>query len=443
MTTRYLSSIYTYQATVTGYDAANNIVSLSSPVNLSVGYNGIAGLITSHYSMQGTATSVASAINNGTNLAGLSTDEGGNFIAIFNVPSSTFQAGQRVFRVDNRSVASQPGTATTYSEATFTATSLSLNAQNQDFSPSVDSATHVFTQVSDQSSSQVVTSTISTVSPYDPLAQTFLLPIDNFPNGAFLSSVKLFFAAVPSTNMPIKLSIVNTLNGYPNGQVLDYSTVVLNTNQVVTSTTPHYLDPTTYTEFVFDAPVYVQSGVLYGILLHSSSPDYQVYYAQQNQIAIPSSAKALPSSPIPPNPTKIGTAPYIGSLFESQNSITWTGDQTKDLMFVIDRCVFNIGVQPQIQFTVPQNLPARKVGINDILYSLDANSVTNLFGNYSTANNMAIDALNVTTTDFVPTDTGNFLPICINTTCWICANSSHTNNSRKIWSTNTKQRNVE
>lgn len=397
--TQTLSSIYTYSANITAYDATTQIATLDTPVDISLGYNEVVGQVTSQYNLIGNITTVSQAIQSGTSLSKLSTDEAGNFIGIFNVPSNTFQTGQRVFRVDNRTVTTDPTTATTYAEATFTASGLSTTSQQLNFAPSVDSSSTTFTQVS-QISNQLV-STITTYSPYDPVAQSFIISKDNYPNGIFIKSVKLFFYSKPSTNIPITISIVGTLNGYPNGQVLDYSTVTLNTDQVVTSSSPHYLDPTTYTEFVFESPVYIQSGVLYAVMIKANSPDYQMYYAQQNQLAVPSTAKALPTDANPTNPTKIGTAPYVGALFESQNSITWTADQTKDLMFVIDRCVFNTSVTPQIQFILPKGLPYRKMGMHDIQYALDANNVSNLMGNFGQI--IPSDSYNVTTTQFVPT----------------------------------------
>jgi hypothetical protein len=163
------------------------------------------------------------------------------------------------------------------------------------------------------------------------------------------------------------------------------------------------LDPNAYTEFVFSAPVYIQSGVLYGFLVKSSSVDYNLYYGQQNQLAVPSTAKANFTDANPTNPTKIGAAPYVGALFESQNGITWTADQTKDLMFIIDKCVFSTS-SASVQFTVPKGLPYRKMGHQDILNKLDANSASQLLGNYSL--DRVYDALNLTTTDLTPTGTG-------------------------------------
>ena len=413
MTTQVYSVNYTYQATIASYDAVNKIAYLASgnTVNLSLGTNDFYGPISSQYTINGVATNISQAITTPTSPPSLSTDENGSFVGIFNVPPGVFQTGQRIFRVDNRSIFNDPTTATTYAESTFYASGLQTNSQATNFSPSVDASGQVFIQSNQISGSLVGTNTAaaSTIVPasvqgnIDPLAQTFIISSENYPNGIFINSVKLFFNSKPTTDVPIKLSIIGTLNGYPNGKVLDYSTVLLHPNQVVTSTSPHYLDSATYTEFMFQAPVYISPGVLYAIMLQSSSSDYTVYYAQQNQIAVASTAKANPTDPNPTSPTKIGSAPYVGALFESQNSITWTADQTKDLMFVIDRCIFDISKQPKIPFNVPTRLPYRKLGSNDISHIIDPKSVNNLYNTYSY--NRRIDALNVTTTDFVPTST--------------------------------------
>lgn len=402
--TEYIKETSTDVATVIAYDSINKIVTLDTPINVSLGYNSEVGDVTSQYNFIGsTVTTISQAIQLGNTISKLSTDEAGNFVGIFNVPGGTFQTGTRVFRVDNRTVPTDPTTATTYAEASFTASGLSTTSQRLEFAPSIDSAATAFTQVSQRQNQLIQTSIIQTVTYRDPIAQSFIIEKINFPNGLFLRSVKVFFQSKPATNIPVTLSIVGTLNGYPNGKKLDYSTVVLNADQIVTSQNPHYLDSSTYTEFVFKAPVYIQGDVLYAIMLQSSSADYKVYYAQQNSIAVPSTAKALPTDPNPNNPSKIGQTPYVGALFESQNAITWTADQSKQLMFVIDRCVFNTSVTPTIQFSIPKGLPYRKLGNQDIQYTLDANTVTNLYGNSGTTT--WSDAINLTTTDFIPSST--------------------------------------
>jgi len=409
MSTITKAATYTYTANITAYDPITKLVTLDTPVNLSLGTNSyVGGDISSTYAISGSLTKLDAAVQAGQKLSKPTTDEGGNYVAIFNVPSTTFQTGSRVFRIDNRTVSTDATTATTYAEGTFTASGLSSTSQKLDFSPSVDSAAQNFTQVNQQQYS----STIVTASPWDPVAQTFIISKDNYPNGLFLNSIKLFFQSKPNTNASVSVSIVPTINGYPGGTALSHSSVTLLPSQVQTSDTPQYLDTTAYTKFEFDAPVYVQSGVLYAVIVKSSSPDYTLYLAKQNQIAVASSTSAVPkylsagvlnpAYSTPALPTKIGTAPYVGALFESQNGITWTADQTKDLMFVIDRCIFTTGTA-KIPFVVPNNLPFRKLGTQDILYKLDANSISQVSGNFS--RNAKVDALNVSTTDFSPTGT--------------------------------------
>jgi len=405
--TQFLQENYTYSANVIAYDASTKIATLDKPVNISLGYNTTHGDVTSQYNFVGSSIlTVADAIKKGNSVPALSTDEAGNFVGIFNVPAGVFQTGQRVFRIDNRTVPTDPGTATTFAQATFTASGLSTTSQKLEFVPSIDSAAGTFTQVSQQNN-QLINSTrrtITTITRRDPIAQTFIIDKNNFPGGVFIRSVKLFFFSKPKTNTPVRISIVGTLNGYPNGKKLDYSTAILFPDQVITSKNPHYLDPATYTEFMFDAPVYIEPDVLYAIMIEANDPEYVVYYAQQNQLLSPlSTGKALPTDPNPPVGTKIGQTPYVGGLFESQNAITWQVDQSKQLMFVIDRCIFNTAVTPTIKFSIPKGLARRKLGNQDIQYSIDANNVSNLFGNFGFE--AWADAVNFTTTDFVPAGT--------------------------------------
>ena len=397
----YASRSYTYTANITAYDANTKIATLDAPINVSLGQNNYLGDITSQYNIIGTEQNIALGIANG-GPATLSTDENGNFAGIFNIPAGVFQIGQKIFRVDNRYVYVKPSTATSFAEATFFASGFSDKVTQKEFSSSFDSSTTLFTQTNQQNNQ--IAPTLAAYTPHDPVAQTFEISKDNFPNGAFISSVKLFFASKPTVNVPITVSVIGTLNGSPNGNILDNSVVTLNTADVVTSKNPHYLDSSTYTEFIFPSPVYIKSGTLYAILVEASSPDYNMYIARQNDIALASTSKALPTDPNPTNPSKIGTIPYIGNLFESQNSITWVPIQTADLMFVIDRCVFNtFVVNNSIPFQLAKNALPRKLAGKEIQYKLDSNTAPNFYGSLRVPQKS--HEYNVTTTDFVPTAT--------------------------------------
>jgi len=346
------------------------------------------------------STTLNIAANDVYSIGPMTTDEYGSFYSIFNLPAGTFHTGQRVLQIDNGQNFNA-NSWTTFAQATFYAEGLQTISQEVDFGASPSGAKNTFTQTNQQTTSNIVT----TYSPYDPVAQTFEISTDNYPNGLFLNSIKVFFASKPADNSPITLSIVGTLNGYPNGSTLDHSIVTLTPDQIKVSQTPQYLDPTAYTEFEFSAPVYIQPNTLYAFILKSNSDGYNVWTAASGDIALTSSVKNLPTDPNPSVITKIGSAPYIGALFLSQNSQTWTADQNQDLMFVMDNCVFNTSVQPTVEFVVPNKLPHCTLVDQSLNYFNNANNVPNTVTTISSTNSY-VDAFNVTTTDFVPTATG-------------------------------------
>jgi hypothetical protein len=221
----------------------------------------------------------------------------------------------------------------------------------------------------------------------DPVAQTFIINKESFPQGAFLSSIQLYFRNKPTTEVPVKLMIVPTVNGYPAGNPLDYSQVTLYPIDVKVSENPQYLDSTTYTKFNFSIPVYVRPDTLYAIIIQSNT-SYKLWAAAQNDLPLSSSVKETPTSGPPAALTKIAKSPYVGSFFESQNGITYTPDQTKDLMFVINRCSFTTTANPSLNFVVPEGLPQRNF-IEQTYTKATANT--------------SYDELNVSTTHFVPT----------------------------------------
>ena len=354
-------------------------------------------------------TAITFAVNDIYSIGTFTTNEDGNFFGIFTVPANTFHTGTRVFRMDNR-INNNEGSITTFAEGTFYAQGLQTNKQNIDFASSPAGAKDTFTQVNKRDvvtqSTQATINRTVTYSPYDPVAQTFIIDSLNFPNGAFLSSVKLFFASKPATtdSSPVTLSIVGTLNGYPSGSTLDHSIVTVPAYQIKVSENPQYLDSTSYTEFVFNSPVYIQPSTLYAMIVKSPSNEYNLWTASNGDTALPSSVKNLPTDPYPSSITKISTAPYIGGLFISQNSQTWTADQNQSLMFTIERAKFDITKTPSIRMVVPKKLPKRSLLENDIDYYKNANTMVDTVQTISN-DDILVDAFNLTTTDFTPTST--------------------------------------
>ena len=365
------------------------------------GYNGTTKVLT-------LATAITCSVKDLYSIGSFVTDEQGSFFGVFTIPERTFNNGTRVFRMDNRFNGNE-STITTFAEGTFYASGLQVNKQNIDFGASPSGAKDTFTQTKKRdvvtSETRVTKAQRFWYTKHDPVSQTFIIDKENFANGAYITSVRVFFATKPTSDTaPVTLSIVGTLNGYPNGSTLDNSIVVLPANQIKTSSSPQYLDETTYTEFVFDSPVYIQSDVMYAIILRSQSNEYTLYTAANGDQALPSSVKNLATDPYPSSITKIATAPYVGSLFLSQNSQTWTADQNQSLMFTIERAKFDITKTPSIRMVVPKKMPSRTLIENQIDYYINANTMVNKVGTTSNED-LLVGAFNLTTTDFIPSST--------------------------------------
>jgi hypothetical protein len=397
-----------FTATITAYDGTTKVATLSTPVNISLGNNrpfqGRPALnISSTYSVRGSVFVMTQATSSQV-VPSLSTDEYGNFSGILELPAGTFRTGDRIVRIDNRTTDNDPDSATTFAQGIFTASSLSTRSVSLNFGGTIQAAAagKVFSSVQQQNDVLIQQYNYT----IDPVAQTFNINPETYPNGVFIKSIKVFFKSKPTGTSapPVRLFLTDTLNGYPNGQVIDGSLVAKTSQEIKTSNNPQYLDPNTYTEFEFDYPVYIRSGNLYAFILQTTSPDYVIWIGSQNAIAVASSVKNLPTDPTPTVITKIGGTPYIGSLFESQNGITWTADQTKQVMFVIDNCIFNTAANPSVQFVVPKKVPMRKMVGTDLDYANNANTVINVNDNFY-GQDVVVDAFNITTTDFEPTGT--------------------------------------
>lgn len=275
----------------------------------------------------------------------------GQLFGIYTIPNSTqmsFRTGARRLRFtdtpDNVRANESTGAESTYSAQG------TLNVYERTIL-STKTAEVVTEQLNDRTESISRTSSRITRDTgwYDPLAETFLVDVEG---GVFITDVDLFFSS-KDESVPVKLQIRNTDNGYPGSTILPYSEVLLQPSSV-------NIDPTgqTPTKFTFKAPVYLQSGVEYAVVVLSDSAKYRVWIAQAGEVDINGSGL-------------IATQPYAGVLFKSQNGSTWTADQTQDLKFRINRAVFGVGSTATVDL-INQHVT------NDIfydLYNLDVNKI--------------------------------------------------------------------
>ena len=164
----------------------------------------------------------------------------------------------------------------------------------------------------------------------DPLAQSFYVDPVNYPNGMFITEVDAFFKTKDTDGTPVRMEIRAVRQGYPDEIPLPgASTFVESTNVQI----PSDLNNITAvraapTPFRFDEPVYLQPARSYAVVLLAESLAYNAYVAKTYDFVLGSTEK------------KVNKQPTLGSLFLSQSGITWTADQTKDLMFRLKRAQF-------------------------------------------------------------------------------------------------------
>ena len=163
----------------------------------------------------------------------------------------------------------------------------------------------------------------------DPLAQSFRIDQFEYPNGLFLTKVRLFFAT-KDNSIPVQVQIRTMENGVPTGGPIPNASKFVSAADVNIPSDPNNLQivRVTPTDFEFDEPVYLNAGQEYCFVVMAESNDYNTYCAKTYDFILGSTE------------ARVTGQPTLGSLFLSQNASTWTPDQARDLMFGLYRARF-------------------------------------------------------------------------------------------------------
>jgi len=162
----------------------------------------------------------------------------------------------------------------------------------------------------------------------DPIAQSFYIDPLIYPDGIFVPSISVFFKNKDSF-LPIQMQIRPLTNGLPDSsQVLPGAISILQPEEVTLTNSPDASNTATATTFTFPSPVYLYPGQNYAFVVLTDSYAYDIYISELGQ-------KILGTSRL------VSEQPYLGSMFKSQSAVTYTAIQSQDIMFVINKCVFN------------------------------------------------------------------------------------------------------
>lgn len=276
-------------------------------------------------SITGTWTTIPVAGSSVYSIGRLRTTNAGAIAGVYTIPTSTFRVGEKRFRLIDNNV-NDVGNSSTNGDVTFFSQGTIQSVEDTIISATVPSIQRG--AVRDERVVTAVTSVQDRVIGWnDPLAQSFLIDPITFPQGLFVDRLRFCFKS-KDDSVPITLQLRPAVNGYPSSSVIyPYGTVSLTPDKVKITENPDLNDSNKFTEFVFDAPVYMQSGE-HSFVLLANSNKYETYAAEVGGIDTVSGRQ-------------ISEQPYQGSLFLSQNGSTWTADQNTDLMFRLIRRSFS------------------------------------------------------------------------------------------------------
>ena len=262
-----------------------------------------------------------------------------------NINHPRFETGTKLFTLTNDSE-NDPNVATTLTDETFTASG-TLETVQENILSIRNARVEQRNDFQDRNVSEALSTTVVGTEVVDrttqvawqgrrnwgdPLAQSFQVEDSG---GVFITKCDIFFRTKDDADIPCIVQIRSMRNGYPTQNVLPFSEIVLDPEDITTSA-----DGSIATTITFGAPVYLEGDNMdYAIALLSNSTKYSVYISRIGETDLLTD-------------TYISNQPYLGSLFKSQNAATWEPSQWEDLKFTLYRAEFETA--GSVEFYSPQ-----------------------------------------------------------------------------------------
>ena len=208
---------------------------------------------------------------------------------------------------------------------------------------------------------------------FDPICQSFLVDQED---GYYITSVDLFFKT-KSSSLPATVQIRTMVNGYPTSEVLPFAQKSVETGDINISD-----DASAATNFKFPSPVFVANNTEYSICAIANSDEFNIFTAKMGQTTLDGTRL-------------ISQQPYLGSMFKSQNSTTWTPEQNEDVKFNIKRAKYTTNTTANVHL-VNDVVPVLTLRKNPISTTASSTTITihhRNHGMHSTANNVTISGV--------------------------------------------------
>lgn len=233
------------------------------------------------------------------------TTAAGSLLAYFEIPEATFSTGNREILVSDSS---------TYVED-------DVEGFVQVKASAIFAANGTLETYQTTETTTITTTITTTVVNYDPLAQSFFTY--GITGGCFITSIDLFFFTKDET-LPAWVEIREMSNGYPSPVLVDPMAIsIKNPSDINLSD-----DASVATRFTFPKLIYLKQDADYCFVVRSNAPTYNIFTSRMGEVSNETGQVVFDQ-------------PYMGSLFKSENNITWTAEQYEDIKFVLNRAEFN------------------------------------------------------------------------------------------------------
>lgn len=264
-------------------------------------------------------------------------DDNGSLAAIFTIPEATFYVGDRILTVadvddiDNISSAATSGGTITYRAYNFSVNKQGLTLTTREPEIQVTETITTRTVVSRPVPARRTTARIGggggdRGGRDDPLAQTFFIKngMAQEADSIYASRIDVFFKRKSAIN-GATVMLREVVNGYPTAEIIPFSKVHLNPNEVSVSD-----DGSLATAVFFKAPVRLDVEKEYAVVIQpdAGDPDYLVFTSKvgENDL-LTDSAVTMDWGD--------------GVLFTSTNNRAWQSYQDEDLKFTLYRREFS------------------------------------------------------------------------------------------------------
>lgn len=240
-------------------------------------------------------------------------DEYGQIRGVLSVPSMTFRTGTKTFRLtENPNYDEEPinGSLFGYAEAEFSSTGIKRVYQNT-----------------------INISNVTVVEKvHDPLAQSFFTY--GIKGGCFITKLDVYFYS-KDESLPVWVELREMVNGYPGPKMITPNArVTLPPVSVNISD-----DASLATTFTFKNPIYLEEDKDYCFVILSNCTSYYAFTCTMGE-------RSFETDRI------VFEQPLLGSLFKSQNNMTWTAEQYEDIKFKLWRADFNTAVNANVKLDV-------------------------------------------------------------------------------------------